>query len=44
MTIEIFAFLAFAATLVLVGFASGPVVARRVQASHRHTRSSHFYH
>jgi hypothetical protein len=41
MSIEIFAFLALAASLVLIGFASGPVVARRVNSStHRH---SHFH-
>jgi hypothetical protein len=35
MTIEIFAFFAFAASLVLIGFASGPVVARRAIAPRR---------
>lgn len=35
MTIEIFAFLAIAASLVLVGFASGPMVARRVNSPGR---------
>ena len=41
MTIEIFAFFALAASLVLVGFASGPMIARRVNSSvHRH---SHFH-
>jgi hypothetical protein len=39
MTIEIFAFLAIAASLVLAGFATGPVVARRV-----HTSSQRRYH
>jgi len=37
MTIEIFAFLALAASLVMIGFVSGPVVIRRVNSSaHRH--------
>jgi len=36
MSIEIFAFLAIAASLVLLGFASGPVVARRVNSSDPH--------
>jgi hypothetical protein len=33
MTIEIFAFLAIAASLILAGFATGPIVARRVNSS-----------
>jgi hypothetical protein len=33
MTIEILAFLAVAASLVLAGFATGPIVARRVNSS-----------
>jgi hypothetical protein len=36
MGIEIFSFFVLAATLVLVGFASGPVVARRVNSTDRH--------
>jgi hypothetical protein len=41
MSIEIFVFFALAASLVLAGFASGPVVVRRVNSSaHRH---SHFH-
>ena len=40
MTIEIFAFLAIAASLVLAGFASGPLVARRVNSSGQR----HYYH
>ena len=35
MPIEIFSFLVIAASLVLVGFASGPLVARRVTVEHR---------
>ncbi|HEX5779823.1 MAG TPA: hypothetical protein VFY21_13360 [Xanthobacteraceae bacterium] len=41
MSIEIFAFLALAASLVLAGFASGPMVVRRVNSSARH--HSHFH-
>ncbi|MEX2127203.1 MAG: hypothetical protein WD871_03045 [Xanthobacteraceae bacterium] len=37
MTIEVFAFFVIAASLVLVGFASGPVVARKLHSNpHRH--------
>jgi hypothetical protein len=35
MTIELFAFFALAASLVLIGFASGPMVARKVHAQPR---------
>jgi hypothetical protein len=35
MTLEVFAFFVIAASLVLVGFASGPVVARKVHADKR---------
>jgi hypothetical protein len=35
MTIEIIAFFALAASLVLAGFASGPVIARRVNSPSR---------
>lgn len=35
MTVEIFAFLAIAASLVLAGFASGPLVVRRVNSPDR---------
>lgn len=33
MTAEVFAFFVLAASLVLIGFASGPMVARRVHAN-----------
>jgi hypothetical protein len=37
MTIEVFAFFVIAASLVLIGFASGPVVVRKVHTNtHRH--------
>lgn len=32
MTIEVYAFFAIAASLILIGFASGPLVARRAVA------------
>jgi hypothetical protein len=38
MTIEIFSFFVIAASLVLVGFATGPVVARRVISPRQHGR------
>jgi hypothetical protein len=41
MSLEIFVFFALAASLVLAGFASGPMVARRVNSSAR--RHSHFH-
>ena len=41
MTIEIFAFFVFAASLVLAGFVSGPMVARRVNSSDQ--RNPHFH-
>jgi hypothetical protein len=42
MGFEIFVFFAFAASLVLAGFASGPVVARRAHVPAR--QRSHPYH
>ena len=41
MTFEIFAFFAVAASLVMIGFASGPAVVRRVNSSGY--RRSHFH-
>lgn len=41
MTIGIFAFFALAASLVMVGFASGPAVVRRVNSPGH--RRSHFH-
>ena len=41
MTIEIFAFFVVAASLVMIGFASGPAVVRRVNSSGY--RRSHFH-
>ena len=44
MTIEILAFFVIAASLVLVGFVTGPMVARRVHASNRFSHHPHLYH
>lgn len=44
MTIEIFAFFVIAASLVLAGFVSGPLVARRVNSPVHHGHSGYRHH